>query len=97
MVEIVINKRERKRKIARAQQVFNWAKSHFRQTFKTEVIDFIPHHYRVNFLQRGKVIRGENIPRRYIEDCSIEKRNITTELKSILDEVEKITEGSETD
>lgn len=96
-MEILINKRERKRKIARAQQILNWAKSHFQKKSKVEVIDFIPHHYKVKFVQQGKVIRGENIPQRYIEDCSIEKRHITPQLKSILDEVEKITEGGKPD
>jgi hypothetical protein len=83
MVDILINLIEREKRVKKGRKVINQIKSYFRNNFRCEMLDYDGINYRVRFSKKGQVILTEDIPQKYIDDWSLDKKPHTDYWKEL--------------
>ncbi len=89
MVDIIINLREREVRIKKGRKVMVQIKSCFRKNFKYEIPDYDGMNYRVRFSEKGQIILTEDIPRKSIDDWSLDKKPHLDYWKELFGRVEE--------
>jgi hypothetical protein len=89
MVDILINLREREERVKKGRKVMVQIKSYFRKNFKCEIRDYDGMNYKVRFSEKGQVILTEDIPRKCIDDWSLDKKPHTDYWKELFGRIEE--------